>query len=275
MKNLTQKITKSLTKLRIGSKTDGSVSYMKDENIELLDILTLPDSPKINDLFHKPNYLTDKNEWIAFNTLGLFVNTTLITDVLNEKYCTADNCPEMTNPSGSSFKWLEDGESFEKMEAPVFYTRVLAMIEKKLDDPSIFPTQKDVKFSDNFDAEIKKIYSYLYKIYLHIYHAHFDQLVKHNLHTYLNTVFAHLIFIIDEFELIAKDEFKIFNDFIKILRSKIKKLDEKRNKGLFKSSSKEASRRANEPSSREPQPSTSAGEPSSRDQQASTSTSLI
>jgi hypothetical protein len=73
----------------------------------------------------------------------------------------------------------------------------MTWVQKLLDDESVFPSKIGVPFPRNFHSVTKQIFKRLFRVYAHIYHAHF-KVVVHELgeEAHLNTSFKHFIYFV-------------------------------------------------------------------------------
>lgn len=84
--------------------------------------------------------------------------------------------------------------------------RLFAWCQDQLDDETIFPSKIGEPFPKNFMTVSKTILRRLFRIYAHVYHSHFDQVIELKEEAHLNTSFKHFIFFVQEFHLIDKKE---------------------------------------------------------------------
>ena len=70
----------------------------------------------------------------------------------------------------------------------------------------IWPCIIGVPFPRNFITIAKTILKRLFRVYAHIYHAHFDDVITLQEEAHLNTSFKHFIYFVHEFNLIEKRE---------------------------------------------------------------------
>lgn len=75
-------------------------------------------------------------------------------------------------------------------------------------------------FPKNFLASAKTILKRLFRVYAHIYHQHFSEVVQLGEEAHLNTSFKHFIFFVQEFNLIEKRELAPLQELIEKLASK-------------------------------------------------------
>ena len=77
-----------------------------------------------------------------------------------------------------------------------------------------------VPFPKNFLVIAKTILKRLFRVYAHIYHQHFREVVSLGEEAHLNTSFKHFIFFVQEFNLIDKRELQPLAELIEKLTSK-------------------------------------------------------
>jgi MOB kinase activator 1 len=64
------------------------------------------------------------------------------------------------------------------------------------------PLTKGVEFPPDFPATVKQAYKLLFRIFAHIYHAHFETILHFQLEGHWNSLFAHFLVFGKEFELL-------------------------------------------------------------------------
>lgn len=77
-----------------------------------------------------------------------------------------------------------------------------------------------VPFPKNFNSIAKTILKRLFRVYAHIYHQHFSEVVQLGEEAHLNTSFKHFIFFVQEFNLIDKRELAPLQELIEKLAAK-------------------------------------------------------
>ncbi|EDL85221.1 rCG64196 [Rattus norvegicus] len=77
-----------------------------------------------------------------------------------------------------------------------------------------------VPFPKNFMSVAKTILKRLFRVYVHIYHQHFDSVMQLQEEAHLNTSFKHFIFFVQEFNLIDRRELAPLQELIEKLGSK-------------------------------------------------------
>jgi len=71
-----------------------------------------------------------------------------------------------------------------------------------------------VTFPKNFLTIAKTILKRLFRVYAHVYHAHFRDIISLNEEPHLNTSFKHFIYFVQEFSLIEKRELAPLQELI-------------------------------------------------------------
>lgn len=64
---------------------------------------------------------------------------------------------------------------------------------EQIDDPSVFPGQFGEPFPANFMDVVRTIFKRLFRVYGHMYHSHFKQIIGLGEEAHLNTCFKHFI----------------------------------------------------------------------------------
>ena len=77
-----------------------------------------------------------------------------------------------------------------------------------------------VPFPKNFLSIAKTILKRLFRVYAHIYHQHFKEVVQLSEEAHLNTSFKHFIFFVQEFNLIERKELAPLQELIDKLTAK-------------------------------------------------------
>lgn len=100
------------------------------------------------------------------------------------------------------------------MPAPQYVERLYVWIEAQLQDERIFPTKPDDPFPSDFKKRVERIFRRLFRVYAHIYHAHFDLIVEQKAQAHLNSCFKHFIYFVKEFGLIQDRDLAPMADYI-------------------------------------------------------------
>ncbi|KAK8032790.1 protein kinase activator [Apiospora marii] len=165
----------------------------------------------------------DQGEWIAHQVVEHYRNLWNFVRVIHEKeedgstICSAKTCPRMSAGANHSFTWLNK-------EREPYITLMQRWISGKIDDTNIFPTDvsgvsfahnpsitttplaqltnpgdrdwvgKRSGFPENFMDVCQTIFRQMFRVYAHLYWAHFiDPFYHLNLEKQLNSCFSHFV----------------------------------------------------------------------------------
>jgi MOB kinase activator 1 len=149
----------------------------------------------------------DLNEWLAVNTIEFYNEISIIYGTLTE-FCSVRTCPIMSAGPKYEYRWAEGPNIKTPIQMPAceYIDHLMTWIENQLNNERLFPCQVGVNFPDNFQSLIKIIFKRLFRIYAHIYHSHFKDIMAMELETHLNTCFKHFVYFIDAYKLVdSKD----------------------------------------------------------------------
>ncbi|XP_018402285.1 PREDICTED: MOB kinase activator 1B isoform X1 [Cyphomyrmex costatus] len=190
----------------------------------------------------------DLNEWVAVNSklknlffisIIIFISTSSkcvfffpsAVDFFNQinmlygtitEFCTEESCPIMSAGPKYEYHWA-DGHTVKKpikCSAPKYIDYLMTWVQDQLDDETLFPSKIGVPFPKNFLSIAKTILKRLFRVYAHIYHQHFSEVVQLGEEAHLNTSFKHFIFFVQEFNLIERRELAPLQELIEKLTAK-------------------------------------------------------
>ncbi|CAF1125870.1 unnamed protein product [Rotaria sordida] len=180
----------------------------------------------------------DLNEWIAVNIVDFFNQINMLYGTITE-FCTETTCVLMTAGPKYEYHWA-DGQTIKKpikCSAPRYIDYLMSWVQDQLDDELIFPSKIGVPFPKNFLLISKTILKRLFRVYAHIYHQHFKEVVMLKEEAHLNTSFKHFVYFIQEFSLVEKKELAPLQELIDRLTTKDHyqrlKYQRKRKKNFF------------------------------------------
>ena len=87
-------------------------------------------------------------------------------------------------------------------------------MENQIHNESVFPQETGVDFPGNFRQIVRVIFKRLFRVYAHIYHAHFSDVMALEIEAHLNTSFKHFVYFVFEFDLIEHKELTPLKDLI-------------------------------------------------------------
>ncbi|KAH6691721.1 Mob1/phocein family protein [Plectosphaerella plurivora] len=173
----------------------------------------------------------DPAEWIAHQVVEHYRNLWNFVRVIHEKeddgttICNATTCPKMSAGANHSFTWLNSRREPVELPASEYITLMQRWISGKIDDLAIFPTEasgvsfahnsaiantplsqlsspggepdwigKRSGFPKNFIDVCQTIFRQMFRVYSHLYWAHFiDPFYHINLEKQLNSCFSHFV----------------------------------------------------------------------------------
>ncbi|KXH51015.1 Mob1/phocein family protein [Colletotrichum simmondsii] len=172
----------------------------------------------------------EQGEWIAHQVVEHYRNLWNFVRVLHEKeedgstICNGTTCPRMSAGANHSFTWLNSRREPVELPAAEYMTLMQRWISGKIDDTNIFPTDpsgvsyahnanitttplsqltnpgepdwigKRSGFPQNFIDVCQTIFRQMFRVYSHLYWAHFTEPFYHlNLEKSLNSCFSHFI----------------------------------------------------------------------------------
>ncbi|KFP54298.1 MOB kinase activator 1A, partial [Cathartes aura] len=167
----------------------------------------------------------DLNEWIAVNTVDFFNQINMLYGTITE-FCTEASCPVMSAGPRYEYHWA-DGTNIKKpikCSAPKYIDYLMTSrfgTRDRTEGPNRARWRvSGVPFPKNFMSVAKTILKRLFRVYAHIYHQHFDSVMRLQEEAHLNTSFKHFIFFVQEFNLIDRRELAPLQELIEKLGSK-------------------------------------------------------
>ncbi|GBE83048.1 Mob1/phocein [Sparassis latifolia] len=147
-----------------------------------------------------PKY-ADVMEWVAVNIFDFYQNLNQFYGVLAE-CCTQQSCPTMAAGPTLSYTWVNQDRKSVQLPAPTYIDYVMTWVQNSLDDETVFPTKSGREFSQNFPSTVKHIYRQLLRVFAHLYHAHYPQILHLRSEPHFNSLFAHFLAFGKEYELL-------------------------------------------------------------------------
>jgi len=153
-----------------------------------------------------PKYV-DVMEWVAVNMFDFYTNLNLFYGSIAE-CCTTQTCPTMSAGPSLDYTWIDQNRKQVKLAAPTYIDYVMTWIQNMLDDDGVFPTKAGRDFPQNFPSTAKHIYRQLLRVFAHIYHAHYPQILHLRSEGHFNSLFAHFLSFGREYELLEVKDLK-------------------------------------------------------------------
>ncbi|KAI0064072.1 hypothetical protein BV25DRAFT_1882738 [Artomyces pyxidatus] len=147
-----------------------------------------------------PKYV-DIMEWVAVNIFDFFQNLNMFYGVISE-CCTQQSCPSMSAGPTLNYTWINQDRKSVQLPAPTYIDYVMTWVQNLLDDENSFPTKSGHDFPASFPSTIKHVYRQLLRVFAHIYHAHYPQILHLRSEPHFNSLFAHFLAFGREYELL-------------------------------------------------------------------------
>jgi len=148
----------------------------------------------------RPKYV-DVMEWVAVNVFDFYTNLNEFYGVITE-CCTQHSCPTMSGGPTLNYMWTQDKKQIS-LSAPTYIDSVMSSIQNLLEDENVFPTKSSQAFNpQTFPSIIKNVYRQLLRVFAHIYHAHYPQILHLRSEPHFNSLFAHFLAFGKEYELL-------------------------------------------------------------------------
>lgn len=154
----------------------------------------------------------DLNEWLAVHTIEFYNELNLLYGVLVE-FCTPESCPIMSAGPLYEYLWA-DGSTPRSVSAYEYIDLLMNWIDSQLNNEALFPTEIGVSFPRNFLSIIKVVFKRLFRVYAHIYHSHFAQVMSICMEFHLNTCFKHFIIFVGRFNLVDEKDLEPLAELI-------------------------------------------------------------
>jgi len=157
-----------------------------------------------------------EEEWLAVTTHEFFTSLCILNNALAD-VCTETTCPDMC-AGPYTYMWA-DGDEVKiptKMSAPRYFETLLTWVDKQLNNEAFLPVQAGVPFPPTFRKGMRVIYKRLFRIYAHVFHSHFQDMMEEDAHAHLKHSFKHFIYFVKEFDLIDNEELEPLQDLVSL-----------------------------------------------------------
>ncbi|KII91086.1 hypothetical protein PLICRDRAFT_39695 [Plicaturopsis crispa FD-325 SS-3] len=153
-----------------------------------------------------PKYV-DIMEWVAVNVFDFYTNLNEFYGVIAE-CCTQQSCPTMAAGSALNYTWINQDRKSVHLPAPTYIDYVMTWVQNLLDDENTFPTKSGQDFPPSFPSTVKHVYRQLLRVFAHIYHVHYPQILHLRSEPHFNSLFAHFLAFGREYELLDPKDVK-------------------------------------------------------------------
>lgn len=155
----------------------------------------------------------EKNEWLATHVCIFLEQIKSI--YKNIKNCTASLCPIMNAGARYEYLWIRREEDPPvKLSAPEHIYQIIKWIEETLEDDSIFPSNIDIDFPNNFQPICCTIFKRLFRIYAHIYYSHLPEILQNKQEEEINSSFKHFYYFAQEHNLLRSKDCEALHHLI-------------------------------------------------------------
>lgn len=126
-----------------------------------------------------------------------------------------------------SYTWINHERKSVHLPAPTYIDYVMTWIQNLLNDEATFPTKAGNctlsvslvrrhllnmnighDFPQSFPSTVKHVYRQLLRVFAHIYHSHFHQILHLRSEPHFNSLFAHFLSFGREYELLEVKDVK-------------------------------------------------------------------
>lgn len=155
-------------------------------------------------------------EWLAVTTFDFFNELNLLVGAIQD-LCTEQTCPTMC---AGPFVWMwADGDKIKepvKMSAPRYFEALLTWVDAQLADESFLPVAPGVPFPATYKKGMRVIYKRLFRVYAHVFHSHFKEMMEDEADAHLNHSFKHFVYFVKEFDLMSTEELEPLKDLVSL-----------------------------------------------------------
>lgn len=150
------------------------------------------------------------------NTIGFYSEISLIYGALSEM-C---SCPTMSAGARYEYLWADGAVTPVSLKAHEYIELLFNWVESQLSSEETFPTRLGVEFPRNFKQVLRVIFKRLFRVYAHIYHSHFREILHLGMESHLNASCKHFLVFIDRFFLVEECEMAPLAELVKQFRQR-------------------------------------------------------
>ncbi|KAI9296544.1 hypothetical protein K502DRAFT_334788 [Neoconidiobolus thromboides FSU 785] len=148
----------------------------------------------------------DLDEWLASNMFDFFFYLNMFYGTLSD-FCTPKSCPVMSADAGIEYAWIDSNKKTHRIPASQHIDLVMTSLQQTINDESIFPTKAGAAFPSNFKNTISNLAKQIFRVYAHLFHAHYPTILHLSSEGHFNSQFAHFIAFSKEFQLLNSKDF--------------------------------------------------------------------
>jgi len=163
-----------------------------------------------------PKYVED-DEWLAANVFEFYTYLNLFYGSIAD-FCTLDTCPTMGAGIYPDYQWVDPHtRKSSKVPARTYIDYAMTWIDNTINDESVFPTKAGREFPRDFPQIVRAIFKQSLRVFAHIYHHHYEQILNLCEEGHLNALFAHFISFGREFNLLDKKDMAPLDELIETM----------------------------------------------------------
>jgi len=118
------------------------------------------------------------------------------------------------------YMWIDNQRKQVKLPAPQYTDFIMTNISNRISNEELFPTKHNSPFPSNFHKNIiKPVHKQMFRIFAHVYWAHFETVIHLRLEAHWNSFFAHFISFAKEFDLLDAADIEPLKELIEIMES--------------------------------------------------------
>lgn len=165
----------------------------------LLDGQLLDRAARSRDVTHAAG--EQRDGWIAANVLDFIAQVSLLFGMLEVGEAA------MTAGPGVAYLWRDSaGGAPLRLSSEQYVARFGAWCEALVRDGAVFSADAGEDFPPHFVAVATCVCTRIFRIYAHIYHHHFEQVVRLGAEPHLNTCFRHFADFVRAYQLVDSSE---------------------------------------------------------------------
>ncbi|XP_062815712.1 MOB kinase activator 3A isoform X1 [Anolis carolinensis] len=146
------------------------------------------------------------NDWVAVHVVDFFNRVNLVYGTVSD-HCTERSCPTMSGGPKYEYRWQDEKHRKPtSLPAPKYVGLLMDWVEVQINNEELFPTNVGTPFPKSFLPAAKKILSRLFRVFVHVYIHHFEQIAQMGSEAHVNTCYKHFFHFVKEFGLVDNKE---------------------------------------------------------------------
>lgn len=168
-------------------------------------------SENVREMILAPDGVSEE-EWLSVKVIETFNELNMLTGALSDEICTDKSCPVM-GAGDVEYHWADGVNVIEplRVSAPQYFEYLMHWADACIADENLMPTKEGVPFPKHFGKSIRTIFKRFFRVYAHIYHKHFKELVEADIDAHLMSSFKPFCFLCKEFNLVKEEELRSVN----------------------------------------------------------------